>query len=63
MNTSQAVCTSRRNPNRSINEHQTLVTLIGNENERRHNNVRLIGTLSRHVHDEGRKIGHIDKLE
>ena len=51
------------NPHLSINELQTLVTLIGNENVRRHNDVRLIGTLSRYVHDEGRKIGHIDKLE
>jgi predicted aconitase/predicted aconitase with swiveling domain len=51
------------NPHLSINELQTLVELIGNENGRRDSSVRLIGILSRYVHDEGRKVGHIGKLE
>jgi predicted aconitase len=51
------------NPHLSIDELQTLVGLIGSENVKRDSNIRLIGTLSRYVHDEGKKLGHIDKLE
>jgi len=51
------------NPHLSIDELQTLVGLIGSESVKRDSNVRFIGTLSRHVHDEGKKLGHIDKLE
>lgn len=52
------------NPHLSVSELELLVQLTKSDiNARKSEDIRMIGTLSRFVYDEGKKLGYVDKLE